>query len=134
MAVECFKCKKWKCDFRLFPHPESIVSYSCVLYAGMAGIPACPARSIPIPACPFLRVPGREGGREKGREKEKGREERKGREEEKGEGREERKGGKGEEGRRKEGRDSCRNSCISQMGYQTLGENAAEDGEKKETR
>ena len=77
------------------------------------------------------------GGREKGREKEKGREERKGREEEKGEGREERKGGKGEEGRRKEVRDSCRNSCIiSQMRYryQTLGENAAEDGEKKETR
>ena len=83
---------------------------------------------VSIPACPW------EGGREKGREKEKGREERKGREEEKGEGREERKGGKGEEGRRKEGRDSCRNSCISQMGYQTLGENAAEDGEKKETR
>ena len=61
---------------------------------------------VSIPACPW------EGGREKGREKEKGREERKGREEEKGEGREERKGGKGEEGRRKEGRDSCRNSCI----------------------
>ena len=81
---------------------------------------------VSIPACPW---------REGGREKEKGREERKGREEEKGEGREERKGGKGEEGRRKEGRDSCRNSCIiSQMRYQTLGENAAEDGEKKETR
>ena len=99
----------------------------------MAGIPACHARSIPIPACPFLRVPGREGERE-GEGKGKGRKERKGREEEKWEGREERKGGKGEEGRRKEGRDSCRNSCISQMGYQTLGENAAEDGEKKETR
>ena len=85
--------------------PGTIVSYSCVLYAGMAGIPACPARSIPIPACPFLRVPGREGGREGEREGEgkgKGRKEREGRG--KG-GREGRKEGRERGGREKKGRE-----------------------------
>ena len=74
---------------------STIVSYSCVLYAGMAGIPACPARSIPIPACPFLRVPGREGGRKGGRRKREGK---------KGKGGKRKRGKGGKKGREGKGR------------------------------
>ena len=61
----------------------------------MAGIPACPARSIPIPACPFLRVPGREGGRKGGRRKREGK---------KGKGGKRKRGKGGKKGREGKGR------------------------------
>ena len=110
---------------------STIVSYSCVLYAGMAGIPACPARSIPIPACPFLRVPGREGERE-GEGKGKGRKEREGRG--KG-GREGRKEGRERGGREKKGREGFLQEFLHiSDGIPDTGGKCRRRWRKKETR